>query len=41
MFQLTFKIGVNDLDFGIYESFFLFCVLNDLNECPKMLLNVD
>ena len=39
---IDFQDGVNDFDVGFNESiFFLFCMPNDANECPKVLLNVD
>ena len=36
-----FQDNVNDSNVGVNESIFLFCMPNDANECPKMLLNVD
>ena len=39
----NFQDGVNDFDVGVNGSiFFSFvCRMTQINECPKMLLNVD
>ena len=37
-----FQDNVNDSNVGVNESNFLpFCMSNNANECPKMLLDVD
>ena len=40
---IDFQDGVNDFDAGVikWKYIFLFCMLNDAYECPKVLLNVD
>ena len=36
-----FQDNVNDSNVGVNESiFFSFCMSNDANECPKILLNI-
>ena len=40
--SIDFQDGVNDFNVGVNGSiFFLFCMPNDPNEWPKVLLNVD
>ena len=38
---LPVQDGVNDLDVGINESIYFFCMPSDAYERPKVLLNVD
>ena len=39
---VDFQDSVNDFNVGVNESiFYLFCMLNNAYECPKVLLNVD
>ena len=38
---MIFKIMLMTRMLALMKVYFLFCMPNDANECPKMLLNVD